>query len=203
MTADEEVSDKFGAINVQYWCRMAYWAPEEFEWLILGIDPDRVCDEDFDQRPYKERRDSIRARFDRRTRQTNRYPTPREALKIAEDIGEAFPPDLVAAVHSASDRAIPGEAEPSAAECPRAQDVTALKMRISSLHKIILVLAAEAYGWDPTQEPSVQLVKEIDDAFQKRGLSMYHNTIRKHLRDTRDALNPAEEAALVRYFKKD
>lgn len=190
-------------IDVAFWSGLRSWSPEEFEWLLLGIDPERVRDEhDFDEEPFSRRRAKIRSRFDREVSGDARRPSPREALLIAARIGETFPPDLVEAIISVPSPPPTKEDEPGRTENPRAQEVTALKRRIASLQRIVLVMSVKGYEWEPAGPPPPELIQAISDDFAVLGMSMDASTIRKHLVQAREALDPIEELGLSTYFGK-
>lgn len=199
----EKSSGSDVTIDVAFWSRLPSWSPEEFEWLLLGLDPEKVDDDDdFDQKPFSRRRKKIRWRFDKFASKGNRHLSPREALSMAAKIRENFPPDLVEAIMAVPSLPPTEEDQPGRTENPRAQEVTALKRRIASLQRIVLVMAVKGYGWKPTGAPPPELIKAISDDFAVLGMSMDASTIRKHLVQAREALEPREELGLSTHFGK-
>lgn len=205
MTGNEEQPSGSGdvPIDVGYWSGLPYWLPEEFEWLILGVDPERVRDGDFDQEPYRRRRAVIRSRFDRLVASDARRLSPREALVIATKIGEALPTNLVQAVESASADVASHEDGVQLAESPRSQDLTAQKRRIKTLQKLLLVIIARQYGWEATADAPASLIKEIKQELDEFGMSMDTGTIRSHLAEIRRSLTADEEQIVRRYYEKE
>jgi hypothetical protein len=187
-------------IDVQFWSSLPHWTPTEFEWLVLGIDPDWVLEDGFDQRPFESCRATIRARFDRLVDQEERYLSPSHALEVAEKIGKTFPPKLCEAIRLRA--ATSPEREKSSAPI-RSQDITALKRKVSSLQKIMIAIAAKTYGWNPHRDPPALLVNDISDAFESLGMKMDRNTIRGHLNKAKESLTAGEESAIVSALQED
>lgn len=191
------------SINVQYWSSLRHWTPTDFEWLVLGVDPEWVLEDGFDQRPFEIRRAKIRFRFDRVVPKEDRWNlTPSRALLVAEVIGEALPLDLAEAIRVGEKPATSRE-EVRSSSAPRSQDITALKRKINSLQKMVIAMAANSYGWDVHGDPPASLIKDITEAFEQLGMNMDRSTIRTHLMDAQSSLNPAEENALRMTFGRE
>ena len=196
-------------IDISHWGRMARWELEEAVVLALGRDPDSISldelkndtESDFGKQFAKAFRLAQRAR----EHATFYFPIiPRDFVEWARTIEFPFPEDLAAEVIKASPNHINYRSiyEPLLAEHeaalkeleqlkkqalePPQEKALPTKERQTAL-KLIIGMAVEQYGYDPSQSRNDAVGNIVSD-LNSLGISLDPDTVRKWLKEAADIL---------------
>ena len=196
-------------IDVAHWGRMARWELEEAVVLALGRDPDSVSLKDLKSDTESEfgKQFTKAFRLAQRAREhaTFYFPIiPRDFVEWARTIEFPFPEDLAAEVIKASPNHINYRSiyEPLLAEHeaalkeleqlkkqalePPQEKALPTKERQTAL-KLIIGMAVEQYGYDPSQSRNDAVGNIVSD-LNSLGISLDPDTVRKWLKEAADIL---------------
>ena len=186
-----------------YWSKIARWTLEEATALSFGKAPEFVNWDKIEAYhgqssfadDYSKRRSLLL-----RAQEAKELPvliSPAEFISWAEQTGIALPQELVDAVRASAGRiedrrSLAAERDELREEVKRLKEEAAREKPLSTreretLLKIILGMAIERYGYNPTAGRS-PIPKQIADDLATLGISVSDDTVRQKLKDAFDTI---------------
>ena len=183
------------SLNARQWARAAYWTWEEFEYVAVGIDPQKVRNVDpsipLDLRDKD--RQTVRAALEFHFR-SGSFPakfSPEEGIAIAKRADLSLPVELVREISEYG----------GSANANSKPELSGSSLNsYNTLLQGFLGMAVRRYGYDPNlerQNAVAEIVKDLEDV----GLRLDAKTVRSKLKAATDNLTAEQEIGLDQFIE--
>jgi len=195
-----------GAPDYSYWCKMGYWTVEQAITLLLELDPRDALQ---DMQLAAEVSSEIKRRYSDLHRLLESHigyggysknMPPTEYIEWAQHYGVQIPSALMDAEKKQGISLVSCRAEceklryensklrveSKQAPIEKNSTISGLKNEIGTLHKILLAIAVDKYGFKLGGTNS-SAPKNITSTVEWRGLKIDRGTVLKHLNDAKNA----------------
>lgn len=190
------------SLDAELWARAPHWTFEEFDYLAVGLDPQKIREADAEAELdlLDEDRQLVRQRVGviLRGRNYRQQLSPAEYVQIANDASIALPEALTNAVKKFAPKKQKGNGPTD----KRGKEVTDGSLQYKKLLRMFLVVAVEQYGYDP-RKLRQDAVKDIVGDGKRMLISLDDGTVRARLREAKDELDASEEDGLFKYIDQN
>lgn len=182
-------SEVYPKVDYEHWARMPFWTLSEAVYLSVNLVPD--CDYDEPPENFDKRLSPVLIEFRklnelidraRRSGELEKSTRPIDFLKWAQAKQIDLPKELEQRV-----RDIAGMKQPS----NDTEKALSTKER-DSLLKLVIGLAVGGYSYNPKEKRS-EAVPDIVGDFERLGIALSADTVRKWLRQAAEFLPPSEK----------